>query len=400
MTGTPTKAELTERISRWEARRETIRKACESMLLEARDQRGPNAALTAPEQQRLEAMQFDLASADEEIRIARADRDRLGEFPANLPRGDSGGAMAYAKQWAQQVAEKLTRSMSRDGETRAVVSGSIDIPSLVETEIVPIARPLRLIDLFPNRVALAGNSFEYYVQTVRTNAATVVPDGQLKPTSTLTVEAHQDRARVIAHLSEPTPVRLWDDHSELQSWLTTEMVQGVLDGLEDQIINGSGTGEDMLGLLATPGTTAVPYSVDVPTTLRSAVTALQQLGEVPDGWALNPVDAQDIDLSRWGTSGGLLLDGYESPTGATGGNTSNIFGPGARRVISNSVPAGTAILGDFTKLRVYVRQDANLAIDASGDLFTKNLFIARGEGRFGIGVLRPSAFAVADLAAA
>jgi hypothetical protein len=29
----------------------------------------------------------------------------------------------------------------------------------------------------------------------------------------------------------------------------------------------------------------------------------------------------------------------------------------------------------------------------------QNLFIARGEGRFGIGVLRPSAFAVCDLTA-
>jgi hypothetical protein len=57
-------------------------------------------------------------------------------------------------------------------------------------------------------------------------------------------------------------------------------------------------------------------------------------------------------------------------------------------------------LGDFSKLRVYVRQDATLAIDASGVLFTKNEFIARGEGRFGIGVLRPSAFAIADLTVA
>lgn len=89
-------------------------------------------------------------------------------------------------------------------------------------------------------------------------------------------------------------------------------------------------------------------------------------------------------------------------TGVAPGNvpsSNNIFGPDIKRVVCNSVPVGTAILGDFSKLRIYVREDAQLAVDASGDLFTKNLFVCRGEGRFGIGVLRPSAFAICDLTA-
>jgi HK97 family phage major capsid protein len=225
-----------------------------------------------------------------------------------------------------------------------------------------------------------------------------VADGNVKPTSTLTVEPVTDRCRVIAHLSEPAPIRLWYDIEAFVSWLTTEMVQGVLDGLEAQIISGDGTGENMLGLLNTAGVTAVPFATDALTTLRSAVTALQQKGEVPNGWALNPVDAQAIDLTRWGTSGGFLSEGYA--TGVAPGNdpsSNNIFGTDVRRVVSNSVPAGTAVLGDFTKLRVYVREEAHLDVDASGVLFTKNQFVARGEGRYGIGVLRPSAFAKVDL---
>ena len=228
-------------------------------------------------------------------------------------------------------------------------------------------------------------------------------DSDTKPTSTFTIKAVTDRCRVIAHLSEPTPNRLWVDHDELRSWLTSEMVQGVLDGLEQQIISGDPTGgnaESMTGLLNTTGTTPVPFTVDAVTTLRSAVTALQVLGETPNGWALNPADAQAIDLLRWGTSGGLLTEGYA--TGVTPGadpSSNNIFGADIRRVVSNSIPAGVAVLGDFSKLRVYVREDATLAIDASGVLFTKNQFICRAEGRFGIGVLRPSAFAVCDLTA-
>jgi hypothetical protein len=51
-------------------------------------------------------------------------------------------------------------------------------------------------------------------------------------------------------------------------------------------------------------------------------------------------------------------------------------------------------------LRVYVREGAHMDVGASGVLFTKNQFVARGEGRYGIGVLRPSAFAIIDLTTA
>ena len=48
-------------------------------------------------------------------------------------------------------------------------------------------------------------------------------------------------------------------------------------------------------------------------------------------------------------------------------------------------------------LTIFVREDAVLALDSSGSLFTHNEFVARAEGRYGIGVLRPSAFAICDL---
>ncbi|WP_273736555.1 phage major capsid protein [Mycolicibacterium septicum] len=375
-------------LARLEARRENLISEAESWL------RGLPTGTLAPDR----AVKYRRYIADIE-ELTRSVSETESELARGVPyslKGTGCDAMTYAAQWSVRVAEKMRRSMSGGQESRAVVSGSIDIPALVETEIIPIARPTRLIDLFPNRVALDGNAFEYFQQTVRTNLAAPVADNAVKPTSILTVTPHTDRARVIAHLSEPTPVRLWDDHQELQSWLTTELVQGVLDALETQVISGDGTGENFTGLLSTPGLTQVPFDTDPLTTLRSAVTALQVLGEVPTGWALNPEDAAAIDLSRWGTEGGLLVGGYES-----GGDpgSANIFGPTARRVVSNSIPVGQAVLGDWSKLRVYVRQDATLAIDASGVLFTKNQFVARAEGRFGIGVLRPSAFARVDLTA-
>ena len=60
---------------------------------------------------------------------------------------------------------------------------------------------------------------------------------------------------------------------------------------------------------------------------------------------------------------------------------------------------GTAILGDWTKVGMYVREGVRIDIDAGGDLFTKNQAVLRAEARVGMGVLMPPAFAIIDLTA-
>ncbi|SHP85347.1 HK97 family phage prohead protease [Mycobacteroides abscessus subsp. abscessus] len=296
--------------------------------------------------------------------------------------------------WASRAATAVLAMGGTEG--RNVVSGSIDIPELIEIEITPKARPQRLIDLLATRKPLSENSFEYLRQTVRTNNAAPVPDGALKPTSILTATPITDRARVIAHLSEPVVIRLLEDHRELERWLHSEMEEGVLDALEQQVISGNGSGENMVGLLTVAGTTPVPFATDKTTTLRKARTALQLLGERPNAVVLNPLDAEDVDLTRWGASGGFLLDGFADTNASSG----NVFGGNQiQRVISPSVPAGTAIVGDWEQLRLYVREAVRLQIDTAGELFTHNQVVFRAEGRYGLGILRPSAFAVVDLVA-
>ena len=51
-------------------------------------------------------------------------------------------------------------------------------------------------------------AYEYFRQMKRTNNAAPLLAIALKPASILTVEAITDRAKVLAHLSEPLPFRL------------------------------------------------------------------------------------------------------------------------------------------------------------------------------------------------
>jgi hypothetical protein len=85
----------------------------------------------------------------------------------------------------------------------------------------------------------------------------------------------------------------------------------------------------------------------VPTTIRSAVTKLQNLGERVTGIALNAADAQNLDMLRWTSGdGGFLTGGYATDNRQqTFGSSDNIFGgPDAQRIISPNVPAGICLL--------------------------------------------------------
>ena len=198
-----------------------------------------------------------------------------------------------------------------------MVSGSIDVP--IQVPLSPtqfqLPFPTRLIDILPNRIEIASMAFEYYKQTARTNNAAPVADLAQKPTRTFTVELVTGQAQYIATLTQPAPIRIWWDFQTLTDWLQVQSMGSVWDAVEAQVISGNGVGANQTGILNTAGTTGIGFSTDVPTTLRSALTAMQNLGEKPTAWALNPADAEGLDLVRWGASGGFLTGGYQYDSG-------------------------------------------------------------------------------------
>jgi HK97 family phage major capsid protein len=405
--------EIDAMITRRDEAKAAVRRITESLETRGVSERVmkamPNRRAASDDAEALSA-QIDQGKADVDVldeRIAeeRAEIGRMGEGNPDLERVRHGGGASESRVWAQQAAQAVNRSFG--GEHRGVVSGTIDIPNLVVPYVTDVPWPVRLIDLIVNRTVAESNSFIFYQQTVKTNNAAPVADLATKPTSVFTVAEHSDRCRVVAHLSQPVPYRYLLDAPQLQDFLAREMYQGVMSALEAQIISGDGTGENMLGLLTlshgtTPLTTNVDFDTDALTTLRHAQTELQLLGEVPNAIALHPSDAEAIDVQRWGASGGLLSSGFQHPNTVGYGSSDNYFGPSdqIKRVISPSVPAGTGIVGDWSQLKIFVREDFTLMMNMYGDAeFSTNSYLLRGEGRYGIGVLRPQAFAVCDLTA-
>lgn len=295
--------------------------------------------------------------------------------------GESASIADGTRAWATATAAKMGESAAQFG-VKALTSGSIDAPGMVRTGTFTLpTNPARLLDLLVNRRPVPGNEFEFLRQTTRTDNAAAVADAGTKPTSVYTVTSVADRVRVYAHLSEPVPLRLFQDHSDLQSFLDMEMSRGVLDKLEVDIVSGAAAAENVVGILNTTGIGSTPFTTNSVTSLRKAYTAMRNLHEDPTAWVLNPTDAETLDLLQT-ADGAFIVD--------TSG-FANVF-KDLPVAVSTSVPAGTALLADWRLCELYVRQDTRVDADTSGALFDTNRAKMRAEGRFGFAVNRPQAF--------
>jgi hypothetical protein len=178
---------------------------------------------------------------------------------------------------------------------------AVPAPALVE-----LSRPVRsLLQLIPRE--RTNGVFGYLRQTGRTNNAAPVAVGALKPTSVYTTELVEDRARTIAHLSEPIPRQYLADAAMLRQWVESEMRYGLEAALKAQVLNGTGVGENLLGILNTAGVQAQAWDTNLLVTTRRAVTKLETVDLTGTGWALNPTDWERVEPlhgRRWPIPGG------------------------------------------------------------------------------------------------
>jgi hypothetical protein len=179
--------------------------------------------------------QFDAAKAVERANDdeSRALLKHLEENGGDAPDGDdyddqgsgrSGGPTG--SKWSRAVMTKM-RGGAQAAGVKSILSGQVSVPSVVEVVALP-DRPTSLLDLIPRVEQTEGNSYSYLRQVVKTNKAAVVADFGLKPESVMTFEEQEDRCRVVAHLSEPFPLRYLDDYTQLGAVLDAEMQAGVL----------------------------------------------------------------------------------------------------------------------------------------------------------------------------
>jgi HK97 family phage major capsid protein len=288
---------------------------------------------------------------------------------------------------------------------KALLTGASDtsVGALVVPDRAPGAdfgyRPLTIRSLVTNGTT-GSDAVEFVRETSRVNNAAPVAEATAasgtsgtKPESSFALEKVVEPVKTVAHWV-PATKRAMSDSAQIRTILDAFLLAGVEEELEDQIVQGDGSGENFTGILNTSGTTAQAWSSDLLTTTRKALTAVRTVGRAtPTAYVFNPADNEKLDLLREGSGSGAFLFGGPAQLG-----TQTLWGK--PRIESEAVPEGTGIVADWRLAVLWDREQASVQVsDSHGEFFIRNLLAFLCELRAAFGVLRPAAFVEIDLTA-
>lgn len=260
----------------------------------------------------------------------------------------------------------------------------------------PFERPLTLRQLLASSTT-DSDTIEYaFISGVDQNAGftpeATATDGTsgTKPQSGFEFERQTTTVKTIANWAAITK-RALSDVGQVRAMIDQFLRYGIEEEIDRQIIDGDGTGENLLGLNNISGTQTLSASGDDLQMIRRAKTRVR-LGARTNANAvlIHPEDREEIDLMQDGN-----LHYYMGGPVAAGGNTTMW---GLPVVESEVLSRGTAWVGDFTKAVLYDRQQASIAVtDSHANFFVRNLVAILAETRVALAFIQPAAFVQVEL---
>ncbi|MDH2091136.1 phage major capsid protein [Rhizobium pusense] len=307
------------------------------------------------------------------------------EFKAGMLTGASRGSIRVKADRAAITSANTTVGAGRSQGTSLVpgarVPGIFGLPE----------RQLTIRDLvLPGQTS--SSSIEYVKETGYTNNAAPVAETTAKPYSDLTFDMTSAPVRTIAHLFKASR-QILDDAPALRSYIDGRARYGLRFAEENQLLNGSGTGQNIHGLV--PQATAFnPAFAAADETgidrLRLAVLQVV-LAEYPaTAFVLNPIDWAKIELTK--DAGGNYIIG--NPQGSLTPTLWNL-----PVVSTQAMAAGEFLTGAFSfAAQIFDRMEIEVLLSSENvDDFEKNMFTIRAEERLAFAVYRPESFVTGDV---
>lgn len=239
----------------------------------------------------------------------------------------------------------------------------------------------------------SSGNVEYVKQTGYTNNAAPVAEGAQKPTSDLEFNLVSSPVRTIAHLFKASR-QILDDADGLRSYIDGQARYGLEFVEENQLLNGSGTGQNIHGLVPQATAFAPAFTPADATGIDRIRLAILQvfLAQFPaTGIVLHPTDWAAIELTK--DAGGNYIIG--NPQGALSPTLWNL-----PVVATQAMASGEFLTGAFGyAAQIFDRMDIEVLLSSENvDDFEKNMFTIRAEERLALAVYRPEAFVTGDVA--
>ena len=284
----------------------------------------------------------------------------------------------------------LTTANTTQGVGRS--QGTSLVPAQrLDTIVEPYRRQLTVRDLL-SQARTTSNVIEWPFETSFTNNAAMVAEATAKPYSDVAFNMKNTQVRTLAHLFKASR-QILDDAPSLIAYINRLGTYGIRRVEEDQLLNGNGTGQNLLGLI--PQATAFAPTF-VPTSAQGIDRIALSISQAEDadipvtGIVMNKRDWRRITTTK--DAGGNYLIG--NPQGVI---AQTLWGlPVAT---TNSMPVGKFLTGAYQDgAQIFDRMDIEVLISTeNADDFEKNLVSIRIEERLAFATFRPDAFIFGDV---
>lgn len=261
--------------------------------------------------------------------------------------------------------------------------------------IVQAFRIRLTVDDLLSQGTISGNAISYLVEgAMEGDFATVAEAGAKPQIHFVNPSQVTDALKKIAGFIKMTDEFL-EDAAFLESEINNRLLYRLAYAQEQQLLNGDGTGQNILGLLNRSGiqteTSAGP--TDNEDALFRAITKIEvNSGLAADGIVVHPTDYQTIRLRKDANdqyyAGGPFAGQY-----GIGGVPMQPPIWGQRTVVTPAIAAGTALVGSFMMAATaYSKAGRGVRVEAAtqhASDFTSNLVTVRAEVRRALAVRVP-----------
>lgn len=248
-------------------------------------------------------------------------------------------------------------------------------------------RTLRLLDVL-RRLPVSSNAFEYHRLSGYTNAASYqTAEGVQKPEGSVDTSLQTAKIHTIAHFL-PVSKQLLDDQPALQQQLDDLFRYGVIDKLENAIINDTG-GSEIDGLINSGTSFMHTNGADAADRISEAAAYLESIGWNASAVVINPTDWHHLRTTKGAGDGQYMVGTWNMPAQPTMW--------GLPVVASAAMPATQAIVMDGSQVLLLDRMQPQVSMGFDGNDFTSNRMTLLAELRAGLAVVSPTAVQVLEL---
>lgn len=324
-----------------------------------------------------------------------------GAYREAIERGLFGSSNRFGTVHLGQIADRdnAVRFLSElpDATPGPVTSTTVGVALQPDRRgILPYQlRRLTFLDLIPTGTT-DSNSIEYVQVANIPGTSAPVAEGAMKPEVGLGLVDATAAVRTIAGWIKVNRQAM-DDMAGLATLINTLLPYDVRRKIEGQILAGDGTGQNLRGILNTPGLGAPAFVAgdNAADAILRAMTVVILSDADPNFVAAHPLVWQDILLMRENAdrSGQYLAGGPFGMTAPT------IWG--LALTTSTVIPQATPLVGDSMGATLLFREGVNVKTsDSDQDDFVRNRVTVLAEARVAFPVWRPASFAIADTTAA